>query len=195
MANHSIKILRILLRAFRCVVGVWAIIAVAGCVADLDNDQSPLAPQPRKIPSQPSGVIAERLQIWPVLYPKDTTGDGLGDVIQCMVYLWSTNTRYQYPLFEDSSITFRIYPTGKVGDPEANPIAQWQFDSDEMKTHRTNTVVGNAYYFDLSLSDSTLTIDQLRRLDAVDLVGFYRKQDREAIRSGVSTIHLNSGGG
>lgn len=166
---------------------------VAGCMTEYEPGQEPLPPKPRRAPAQPSGITVDTLQIFPQLYPRDTDADGWGDQIQIMMYLWNSQSSFAYPIYDDRDITFSLYVSGQVSNPDANPITTWSFDAAGMNERRVKTVVGNAYYFTLSLDPALLPSDDQDRIRVADLVARIRLEPSGMLRSGVSTIRLRSG--
>lgn len=167
---------------------------LGGCMTEYEPGQEPLPPKPRSVPNQPSGVSVDTVQIFPQLYPRDTDADGWGDEIQVMLYLWASQSSFAYPIHDDRDITFSLYVSGQVSNPDSSPITLWSFDASSMKERRVKTVVGNAYYFTLTLDPHLLPQDEDGRVRVADLLARIRTRSGDMIRSGVSTIRLRSGG-
>jgi hypothetical protein len=165
-------------------------VMLAGCVTEYEPGQDPLPAEPREVPRQPGHVHADRVQIFPSLYPKDTDANRWGDLIQVMVYLWSRE--YALPLHDNRTIEFTLYKPGEATNPDAKPIRQWIFDASAMKEREAKTVAGHGYYFELSLFDPPGQTDRIG-IDAGDLVARFGSRGEAPIRSGVSTIQLRSG--
>ena len=166
-----------------------SLLCVCGCVTEYEAGQDPLPPEPREVPRQPSSIQADKVQIFPALYLKDTDANRRGDLVQVMVYLWSHD--YALPVHDNRTIEFTLYKPGDASVPDAEPLRQWIFDAQAMQKRETQTVAGNGYYFELSLTAQPGQTDQLG-LDAADLVARFGTRGEEPLRSGVSTVQLRS---
>lgn len=171
---------------------IVVLLFISGCVTELEPGQEPLRPQPRDIPTQPGDVSVDRIQVWPTLYPKDTNGNGIGDNIQTMVYLWAN--RYNLPLYDNGKLEFKLYKAGESSLADAVPVRQWVYTGEDLSARQTTSQAGPGYYFELSLlteGGGGRGDGELMGIKSADIVGIYTSSDGKTIISGVSTIQLD----
>ena len=176
----------------RCFAGLVVVALPAGCVTEYEEGQTPLAPQPAAIPSQPSSLIVNRIAFHPTLYARDMNGNGKGDRFDATIYLWSEP--YPFPIHADGSLTLSLYRVGDYSDPEALPLRQWVFDAEDLQAARAKALPGPCYYLQVSLLDEDQRTGDSLGVGTVDLVARYEQAGRRPIISGLSTVHLDHPG-
>jgi hypothetical protein len=156
------------------------------------SDGWPLPPEPRQAPVPPSSARADRMVFTVGSKPDDTNNNGFPDTIRASVALFST----QHPtaLRQEGMFVFALYPQGKVGMPDAQPIATWRIDPKSRQVILTNTLAGPSYLFNLSLLEAAGVTGDRLPLDRADLICSFEASDGSpTVKSeGVRTIQIGS---
>jgi len=174
-------------RTIMCVLLLMAN-CLSGCVADqpVYEDDSPNVV--RQIPAQPEGILVDQIGLHPGLYPKDTNGNGRGDRIELVLYLWS-NT-YAFPLHKDGMLTVSLYPMGQAEEVGIKPLRQWSYTGDALEAHRGRAAPGSCFFFNLSLRANSGGVTDDLGVHSADMIATFKTQDDRIISSGVSTLQF-----
>lgn len=170
----------------------WLAACPLGCVTEYQEGQTPLPPQPREIPSQPSSLAVNRISFRPELYGRDTNGNGRGDRFDATVYLWSEP--YPFPLHSDGSLTISLFRVGDYSNPEAEPMREWVFDAEALRAARAKALPGPCYFLQISMLDADHRGGDDIGEGTIDLVARFEQTGRPPIVSGISTVHLDHPG-
>lgn len=156
------------------------------------SDGRPMPPEPRAITPPPSGTIPDDMMFLVGSKPTDSNGNGYPDLISITVALFARP--HQTPLHAPGSFTFELYPMGRAGAPNVEPICSWTITAEEAALQRTRAVYGPCYQFEITLLDAGGDRFTLGRGDLV--CRFQPDGDHPVVRNkGIRTIQIGRRGG
>ncbi len=161
---------------------------LCGCEAGKPVYEDEASYVKHEIPAQPDNILVDQIGLHPGLYPKDTNGNGKGDRIELVLYLWS-NT-YAFPLHKDGIFTVTLFPMGQAEEVGIKPLRQWSYTGEALAAHRGRAAPGSCYFFNLSLRANASGVTDDLGVNAADMIATFKTIDGRIIISGVSTLQF-----
>lgn len=134
-----------------CFVAFLIVLLVTGCETErvTTSDGRPMAGRPRPAPSTPQSARITRMAFMVGSKPEDTTGNGYPDLIRATVVLFAEP--HPTSVSGDGTFEFRLFPFGTVGQGDAEPLASWRFEGEDVQRTLARGLYGPAHQFQLSL--------------------------------------------
>jgi hypothetical protein len=127
---------------------------VGGCVNEkvTTSDGRPMSEKPRQAPVTPSDAVINRMAFMVGSKPDDTTGNGYPDLIRATVALFASP--HPMAVRGNGVFEFRLYTFGSAARPDAEPLAFWRIEGEDITKAEAMGSYGPAYQFQLSLNDA-----------------------------------------
>lgn len=104
--------------------------------------------EPRAIPRPDTPLTIDTVGFAIDTTPDDTDRNGFFDTYTVTAYLFAQRSGYPLSIFADGDLRFTLT------DRNANTIAAWQLDQQELEDARFNQPIGETYRFSISLFDA-----------------------------------------
>ena len=150
---------------------------IAGCQTRVvTSDGRPMPPEPRPAPARPVGAEPDLMTLMWGAKPIDTDGNGFPDTMKIITGLFAENHPIAIPA--EGTFVFVLYKQGEAREADAEPIATWRFDEEEVVRARGRVAWGAAYSFSLNLLN--VGTDRLPAMTA-DLRGWFEPANGSGI--------------
>ncbi len=105
--------------------------------------------QPRRPPTTPEDAPVNRMVFVVGSKPQDSDGNGFPDTIETSVILFATP--HPSPKWSAGRIVCGMYMKGMARRPDAEPVAEWIFENEDLERARTVSRVGRQYRLSLNM--------------------------------------------
>jgi len=163
----------------------------AGCHTEriTTSDGRPMPRKPTGPPRAPVQPEVNRMAFMVSSKPEDMSGNGYPDLIMATVALFALP--HPTSLHVDGTFEFVLYERGTARDPDAEPLARWRKEGDEVKDARAVAGYGPCYQFALNLHEAGGDVFPITSADL--RCTFYPADDSTPVKSdGVRSIQIGS---